>query len=49
MYLPIPYKISYDTQKYPFREIVSQMLETNGKLMTYLRNTLAKSLVTKNR
>ena len=27
MYLPIPYKISYDTQKYPFREIVSQMLE----------------------
>ena len=27
MYLSIPYKISYDTQKYPFREIVSQMLE----------------------
>jgi len=27
MYLPTPYKINYDTQKYPFREIVSQMLE----------------------
>ena len=27
MYLPTPYKISYDTKKYPFREIVSQMLE----------------------
>jgi hypothetical protein len=27
MYLSIPYKISYDIQKYPFREIVSQMLE----------------------
>lgn len=27
MYLPTPYKISYDTQKYPFRQIVSQMLE----------------------
>jgi hypothetical protein len=26
MYLPIPYKISYDTTKYPFREIVSEML-----------------------
>lgn len=27
MYLQTPYKISYDTQKYPFREIVSKMLE----------------------
>ena len=27
MYLPTPYKISYDTQRYPFRQIVSQMLE----------------------
>lgn len=27
MYLQTPYKISYDTQKYPFRQIVSQMLE----------------------
>lgn len=27
MYLQAPYKISYDTQKYPFREIVSKMLE----------------------
>ena len=27
MYLPIPYKISYDTQKFPFRKIVSKMLE----------------------
>ena len=26
MYLPIPYKISYDTTKYPFREIVSEIL-----------------------
>jgi hypothetical protein len=27
MYLQTPYKIIYDTQKYPFRQIVSQMLE----------------------
>jgi hypothetical protein len=27
MYLPTPYKIIYDTQKYPFRKIVSEMLE----------------------
>ena len=27
MYLQTPYKISYDIQKYPFRQIVSQMLE----------------------
>ncbi len=27
MYLETPYKISYDTQKYPFRDIVSKMLE----------------------
>lgn len=27
MYLGTPYKINYDTQKYPFREIVSKMLE----------------------
>jgi len=26
MYLPIPYKISYDTTKYPFREVVSEIL-----------------------
>jgi ectoine hydroxylase-related dioxygenase (phytanoyl-CoA dioxygenase family) len=29
MYLNTPYKISYDTQKFPFREIVSDMLEIN--------------------
>ena len=27
MYLPTPYKISYDTTKYDFRKIVSEMLE----------------------
>jgi hypothetical protein len=27
MYLNTPYKISYDTQKFPFREIVSDILE----------------------
>ncbi len=27
MYLSTPYKITYDTKKYPFRQIVSQMLE----------------------
>jgi len=27
MYLNTPYKIDYDTKKYPFRQIVSQMLE----------------------
>jgi len=27
MYLQTPYKISYDTQRYPFRKIVSQILE----------------------
>jgi len=27
MYLSTPYKINYDTKKYPFRQIVSQMLE----------------------
>lgn len=27
MYLQTPYKITYDTEKYPFRKIVSQMLE----------------------
>jgi hypothetical protein len=27
MYLQTPYKISYDTTKYPFRQIVSEMLE----------------------
>lgn len=26
MYLQTPYKISYDTEKYPFRQIVSEML-----------------------
>ena len=30
MYLPTPYKIDYDTKKYPFREIVSNMLEINN-------------------
>ena len=30
MYLPTPYKIDYDTEKYPFREIVSNMLEINN-------------------
>lgn len=30
MYLPTPYKIDYDTKKYPFREIVSSMLEINN-------------------
>ena len=29
MYLQTPYKISYDTQKYPFRKIVSEMLEAS--------------------
>lgn len=32
MYLPVPYKISYDTAKYPFRQIVSEMLEVNVPL-----------------
>ena len=27
MYLQTPYKISYDTKKYPFRQIVSEILE----------------------
>ena len=27
MYLHTPYKISYDTKKYPFRQIVSEILE----------------------
>ena len=30
MYLNTPYKISYDTQKFPFREIVSNMLEIDN-------------------
>jgi len=30
MYLPTPYKIDYDIKKYPFREIVSNMLEINN-------------------
>ena len=30
MYLPTPYKIDYDTKKYPFREIVSNMLEIDN-------------------
>jgi len=29
MYLNTPYKISYDTQKFPFRKIVSDILEIN--------------------
>ena len=33
MYLPTPYKIDYDTEKYPFREIVSNMLEINNTLI----------------
>lgn len=32
MYLPIPYKISYDTTKYPFREIVSETLNVKVPL-----------------
>lgn len=32
MYLNTPYKISYDTQKYPFREIISEMLEVAIRL-----------------
>jgi ectoine hydroxylase-related dioxygenase (phytanoyl-CoA dioxygenase family) len=30
MYLPTPYKIDYDTKKYPFREIVSNILEIDS-------------------
>lgn len=26
MYLPIPYKVQYDTKKFPFKEIVESML-----------------------
>jgi hypothetical protein len=29
MYLPIPYKITYDTKKFPFRELISNMMEIN--------------------
>lgn len=32
MYLPIPYKISYDTTKYPFRELVSEILNVKVPL-----------------
>ena len=28
MYLRTPYKISYDTQKFPFREVIERMLES---------------------
>ena len=31
MYLNTPYKITYDTTKYPFRNIVSQMLGLTDK------------------
>ena len=30
MYLTTPYKITYNVKKYSFRNIISQMLETNG-------------------
>lgn len=29
MYLPIPYKIQYDTKKFPFQQIVQDMLDVN--------------------
>ena len=31
MYLNTPYKITYDIEKYPFRRIVSEMLEVQGE------------------
>ena len=36
MYLPIPYKIKYDTDKFPFKEIVENMLDT--KSLSQLQN-----------
>jgi hypothetical protein len=29
MYLPTPYKISYDTEKFPFKEVVKEMMQVN--------------------
>jgi ectoine hydroxylase-related dioxygenase (phytanoyl-CoA dioxygenase family) len=41
MYLPVPYKVQYDTQKFPFKEIVESILEVDNlselhKLKDYL-------------
>ena len=35
MYLNTPYKISYDTQKFPFREIVCSILEIDNNQNLY--------------
>lgn len=32
MYLPIPYKIYYDTTKFPLRELIQEMLEVDSPL-----------------
>jgi len=29
MYLPVPYKIIYDTKKFPFKELISNIMEIN--------------------
>jgi len=47
MYLPTPYKITYDTQKYQFREIVSEMMETDGKALDYLHEIQNYDLLTR--
>lgn len=36
MYLPIPYKIQYDTKKFPFQQIVQKMLEVNDLYSLHL-------------
>ena len=39
MYLSEPYKISYDTQQFPFKEIVCDMLNVNDlKLLHQYQN-----------
>jgi ectoine hydroxylase-related dioxygenase (phytanoyl-CoA dioxygenase family) len=48
MYLPIPYKISYDTSKFQFREIVSSMLEIPaGKSLENLHTIQDYDLLTR--
>ena len=47
MYLPVLYKINYDIQKYQFKEIISEILETNGKALDYLHKIQNYDLLTR--
>jgi len=40
MYLPIPYKIQYDTKRFPFREIIQKMLSEDSLEKIHLKEKI---------